>query len=82
MCYIELNPVRANMSAQPSDYTWSSYARNAEGKTGINNDWLIPHNEYLRLGADQAERLSAYQALFKVAKSNGVRHDYNHLLYL
>ena len=67
MCYIELNPVRANMSAHPSDYPWSSYALNAEGKSGVIDDWLVPHGEYLRLGKNETERLTAYQALFKVA---------------
>ena len=69
MCYIELNPVRANMTTHPSNYPWSSYARNAEGKMGINDNWLIPQSEYLRLGKDEAERLAAYQALFNVALS-------------
>ena len=30
--YIELNPVRANMVADPSEYTWSSYQCNALGE--------------------------------------------------
>ena len=30
--YIELNPVRAGMLGQPSDYAWSSYSINAVGK--------------------------------------------------
>ncbi len=30
--YIELNPVRAGMVEQPSDYSWSSYPINALGK--------------------------------------------------
>ena len=33
MRYIELNPVRANMVAHPSDYPWSSYHSNAQGQT-------------------------------------------------
>ena len=32
MRYIELNPVRANMARHPGDYSWSSYAHNAQGK--------------------------------------------------
>jgi len=67
MCYIELNPVRENMTEHPSDYPWSSNRRNAEGKSGLNEDWLVPHDEYLRLGKVEAERLAAYQALFKIA---------------
>jgi putative transposase len=67
MRYIELNPVRANMTGRPAGYPWSSYARNAEGKLGLNYDWLVPHEEYLRLGKSEAGRFAAYQDLFKVA---------------
>lgn len=66
MRYIELNPVRANMTGHPADYPWSSYARNAGGKSGLNYDWLAPHDEYLRLGLSDAERFATYQALFKL----------------
>lgn len=59
--YIELNPVRAGMVQHPRDYRWSSHAPNAEGTA---SQLLTPHEEYLALGACQAERLAAYQALF------------------
>lgn len=64
MRYIEMNPVRAGMVAHPGDYRWSSYARNALGATGLNADWVKPHNEFARLGLDEAERHAAYRALF------------------
>lgn len=64
MRYIELNPVRAGMVAAPQDYPWSSYRRNAQGKGGPNADWLVPHDEYTRLGHDDAARRKAYRALF------------------
>jgi putative transposase len=67
MRYIELNPLRANMVGHPASYPWSSYARNAEGRLGLNFDWLVPHEEYSKLGKNEAERLAAYQGLFKVA---------------
>ena len=70
MCYVELNPMRANMTAHPANYPWSSYARNAEVKTGINDDLLTPHGEYLMLEKAEAERFAAYQALFKLAPAN------------
>ena len=66
MRYIELNPVRANMTEHPAGYPWSSYTRNAEGKSGLNHDWLVPHEEYSKLGENEAERLTAYQALFNM----------------
>ena len=69
MRYIELNPVRASMTHHPADYPWSSYNFNAEGKLGLNSDWLTPHDEYLHLGQTDIERQVAYQALFKAALS-------------
>jgi putative transposase len=53
------------MTQHPADYPWSSYAFNAEGKLGLNTNWLAPHDEYLRLGQNDIERQTAYQALFK-----------------
>lgn len=58
--YIELNPVRAHMTADPLDYAWSSHAHNAFG----HDDPLIhPHPAYLALGSTDAERQGAYRAL-------------------
>jgi putative transposase len=62
MRYIELNPVRANMVAHPSDYPWSSYHCNALGQT---NELVSPHLEYRRLGKTDEERQAAYRQLFK-----------------
>ena len=59
--YIELNPVRAGMVKQPSDYTWSSYQCNGLGKQ---SDLLSPHNCYLAIHSDVNLRLAAYRALF------------------
>ena len=56
MRYIELNPVRAGMCLYPSEYPWSSYAFNALGIVELNTGWFQPHEEYLRLGANAAER--------------------------
>lgn len=59
--YIELNPVRASLVADPFQYRWSSYRHNALG----NPDGLItPHPLYLALGADAGSRQSAYRSLF------------------
>lgn len=67
MRYIELNPVRAGMVADPQDYPWSSYRRNALGEAGPNTDWLAPHELYARLGRDDVARKQAYRALFATA---------------
>ena len=44
--YIELNPVRAGMVGDPSEYPWSSYQINALGKK---SDLCTPHGLYLSL---------------------------------
>ncbi len=69
--YIELNPVRVGMVAAPKDYPWSSHRRNLLGEGGPNADWLSSHEEYSRLGRDDAERQEAYQALFATAIDRG-----------
>ncbi len=60
--YIELNPVRASMVRHASEYPWSSYQGNALGKS---IQLLTPHSLYKRLGKAEAERLTAYRALFR-----------------
>lgn len=67
MRYIELNPVRAGMVAAPQDYPWSSYRHNAMGRGGPNGDWLCHHEQYTRLGLDDASRRKAYRGLFASA---------------
>ena len=67
MRYIELNPVRAGLTAHPRDYPWSSYARNAQAATGANSDWIKPHPQYLKIARSATARLSGYRALFKAA---------------
>ena len=62
--YIELNPVRAAMVADPADYAWSSYHANAQAVPDI---VVVPHAEYQRLGTDREQRCVAYRALFKDA---------------
>jgi putative transposase len=66
MRYIELNPVRAGMVADPADYSWSSYRFNALGQA---DDLVTPHDEYHRLGNDDNEHRLAYRALFNQAIS-------------
>lgn len=62
MRYIELNPVRAKITASdPSDYPWSSYRHNALGEP---NELLTPHPEYQRLGVTVDARQAAYRQLF------------------
>ena len=58
--YIELNPVRAGMVRQPSEYRWSSYQHNAHG---LSEYPIRPHSEWLALGADVWARRRRYAEL-------------------
>ena len=60
--YIELNPVRAGMTAQPREYPWSSHRHYAEGRS---DPLLVEHEPYARLGRTPVERQEAYRALFR-----------------
>src|SRR6266852_7387850 len=68
MRYIEENPVRAGLVAQPGGYPWSSYRANALGE---DDALLTPHPHYCSLGRSPDERCAAYAALFARA-SEGV----------
>lgn len=60
--YIELNPVRARMCDDPSQYQWSSYRANALGEQDA---ILAPHPTYAALARDQRQRGDAYRTLFE-----------------
>ena len=62
MRYIELNPVRANMTRAPGHYRWSSYRANAQNK---DDKILSVHPLYVGLGKTTASRSEAYKSLFK-----------------
>lgn len=62
MRYIELNPVRAGMVRDPSQYRWSSYRHNGLAQADTR---ITPHPLYAALGADGTVRQAAYRALFR-----------------
>ena len=70
--YIELNPVRAGMVADPADYKWSSYATHAFGQRV--RMWT-PHSEYCALGSDSRDRQQAYRNQFKTELGKDVLDD-------
>ena len=59
--YIELNPVRAGLVADPGEYRWSSYGANA---LGLLDPLVAPHELFRALGHDDESRMAAYRALF------------------
>jgi putative transposase len=59
--YIDLNPVRGGLVADPSDYSWSSNRCYAWGQA---DDLVTPHPLVGSLGAGDGDRSAAYRALF------------------
>lgn len=66
--YIELNPVRARMVAEPQDYAWSSCRYRLGSDTA---DWLDCDPFYLSLGGDEAERRRRYREFLLAAIPSG-----------
>lgn len=61
--YIELNPVRARLVADPADYAWSSCAFHLGRRTSrAIADLLVRSPWYESLGSDAATRADAYGA--------------------
>lgn len=62
MAYIDLNPVRAGMVADPRDYPWSSHSH----YIGLRHDRLVtPHPLYWSLGNTPFAREAAYAELVR-----------------
>lgn len=61
--YIELNPVRAGIVADPGDYRWSSYRHYAFGEK---NDLVTENPEFVSLAHGAAERRRIYGVLTKM----------------
>ena len=62
MAYIDLNPVRAGIAAEPGDYPWSSHGH----YVGLRNDKLVsPHPLYWELGNTPFARDAAYADLVR-----------------
>lgn len=56
--YIDLNPLRAGIVADPGEYKWSSYRCKGEGKKDLVVDF---DKSYLSLGKNKHEREKAYK---------------------
>ncbi|HEY6874641.1 MAG TPA: transposase [Geobacteraceae bacterium] len=66
--YVELNPVRNGIAADPAAYRWSSYA----GKVGNGGeDWLDEHPIYQGLGTTVEERQARYRDWARAAAAEG-----------
>lgn len=72
MRYIESNPVRAGIVADPAEYPWSSYHYNALGQA---DDLVTPHVEFHHLGTDDSACQAAYRTLFNQAIADTQIHE-------
>jgi REP-associated tyrosine transposase len=64
MRYVELNPVRAGLVSDPSEYRWSSYPANA---LGVRSELIAPHSLYISLGESAACRQQSWRELCREA---------------
>ena len=72
MAYIDLNPVRAGLVADPADYPWSSHAHGV----GLRSDPLVTsHPLYWALGNTPFARERAYADLVHAGLDAGQRAD-------
>ena len=60
--YVELNPLRAAMVSESTEYRWSSYACKA---IGIDDKLVDLDSQYVTLGNDTLERQRAYKKFIK-----------------
>ncbi len=68
MRHVELNPVRAALTTDPTHYPWSSCAHHV----GINSEpWLTDHPAYWGLANTPFDRQAAYRHLLEEAPSPG-----------
>lgn len=72
MRYIELNPVRAGIVRHASEYRWSSYGANAQGR---GDPLITPHCLYTALGSSAAKRQAAYRELFRSHLDDAFVHE-------
>lgn len=73
--YIELNPVRAGMAAEPGGYRWSSFHANANGQR---DKVITPHPVYREISVSDGERQQRYRALFDDALPQNMLNHLRH----
>lgn len=73
--YIECNPVRAGLAADPGNYLWSSYASHA---LGAQDDVVTLDQQYVGLGQSAEERQLRYRALFALSLRESQLEEIRH----
>ena len=62
--YIELNPVRLELTSHAREYKWSSYLINANGNPSA---LCKPHDKYLKLGETKEKRSENYRLFCEIS---------------
>lgn len=70
--YIEMNPVRAGIVADPREFRWSSHASNTGTECA---GWLVRHPSYLALGRTIDDAVGQYVRLFTQPLDDGLVAD-------
>jgi putative transposase len=63
--YIEANPLRAQMIADPDEYRWSSFQQHGMGR---DDPLLSPFREWDKLGRTEAERRKRWRAKLRAVQ--------------
>jgi putative transposase len=72
MTYIDLNPVRAHICAQPQDYRWSSYGHYSGG---LPDRLITPHPHFFNLGNTPFAREQAYVQLVQQGLAQALQEN-------
>lgn len=78
LAYVELNPVRAGICADPLEYRWSSHGLHVdrEETTKVPPHILTPSGWYLGLGDDLAQRARGYSEWVERCRVNDLAPDH------
>jgi len=78
LAYLDLNPVRAGIKAEPGDYLWSTYRLHAglESTSKIEPELWTPCEWYTEQSAQPAERAELYRRWVADCQRNDSRPDH------
>jgi putative transposase len=72
MTYIDLNPVRAHICAEPQNFSWSSYAHYSGG---LSDRLVTPHPHFFNLGNTPFAREQAYVQLVQQGLTQALQEN-------
>lgn len=75
--FVDTQPARVGYAVQSQGYRWSSYSAHMSGEV---NRVILDHWVYRNLGAERAERASAYRDIFRFPLSKSLLSEVDHAL--